>query len=55
MAEYPKCEALITDVCVPVSKLADLIAQTKDDINNSFLPAPLVVHAGDGNFHAFIM
>lgn len=51
MAEYPNCEAMITDVCVPLSKLADLIAQTKEDINQSFLAAPLVAHAGDGRCH----
>jgi D-lactate dehydrogenase (cytochrome) len=46
---------LVSDVCVPLSNLADLIAQTKEDIDASPLPAPLVAHAGDGNFHAFIM
>jgi len=46
---------LITDVCVPLSKLADLIEQTKEEIEKSFLPSPLVAHAGDGNHHSFIM
>lgn len=54
-AAYPDRECMITDVCVPLSKLADLIGQTKDEIGQSFLPTPIVAHAGDGNFHAFIM
>lgn len=53
-AAYPDREVMITDVCVPLSNLADLIGQTKDEIQASFLPSPLVAHAGDGNFHAFI-
>lgn len=54
-AAYPDREAMITDVCVPLSNLADLMDQTKEEIKASFLPTPLVAHAGDGNFHAFIM
>lgn len=54
-AEYPDKEAMITDVCVPLSKLPDLIERSKAEIIESSLPAPLVAHAGDGNFHAFIM
>ncbi|WP_373086166.1 FAD-binding oxidoreductase [Sneathiella sp.] len=40
-----------TDVCVPISRLADCILETKKDLKNSFLIAPLVGHVGDGNFH----
>jgi D-lactate dehydrogenase (cytochrome) len=54
-AAYPDRECMITDVCVPLSKLADLIGQTKDEICRSALPVPIVAHAGDGNFHAFVM
>ena len=54
-AAYPDREVMITDVCVPLSKLAQMIGQTKDEIAASFLPSPLVAHAGDGNFHSFIM
>jgi D-lactate dehydrogenase (cytochrome) len=52
---YPDREVMITDVCVPLSKLPDLIGQSKDKIRASSLPSPLVAHAGDGNFHAFII
>lgn len=40
-----------TDVCVPVSRLAECIRETKKDIVDSGLYAPLVGHVGDGNFH----
>jgi len=45
----------ITDVCVPISRLADIISATKEDLKTSKLLAPLVSHAGDGNFHLFIL
>ncbi|KAI8987414.1 hypothetical protein BDF20DRAFT_904539 [Mycotypha africana] len=44
-----------TDVVVPVSKLPELIAETTQEVNQSFLPCPMVGHVGDGNFHVFIL
>lgn len=45
-----------TDVCVPISRLADCIMQTKEDLDQSDLIAPIVGHVGDGNFHlAFVL
>ncbi|KAI9025864.1 FAD-linked oxidase-like protein, partial [Phycomyces nitens] len=44
-----------TDVVVPVSRLPELIDETKKDLSKSFLPAPVVGHVGDGNFHVFIL
>lgn len=44
-----------TDVCVPISLLADCIVQTRRDIDESGLIAPIVGHVGDGNFHVTIM
>ena len=44
-----------TDVCVPISRLAECITETQKDIAASFLPAPIVGHAGDGNFHVGFM
>lgn len=44
-----------TDVCVPISRLADCIEATRHDLQASFLPAPLVGHVGDGNFHLIIL
>ncbi len=55
-AMRPGCEIWATDVCVPISRLADCILETKADLAQSFLIAPLVGHVGDGNFHlAFVI
>jgi D-lactate dehydrogenase (cytochrome) len=40
-----------TDVCVPISRLAECVDETKRDIAESGLVAPIVGHVGDGNFH----
>ncbi|HYL19825.1 MAG TPA: FAD-linked oxidase C-terminal domain-containing protein [Burkholderiales bacterium] len=47
----PGSEIWATDVCVPISRLAECILETKKDLKQSFLIAPLVGHVGDGNFH----
>ena len=47
----PGCGMWATDVCVPISRLADCILETKRDLRDSFLVAPLIGHVGDGNFH----
>jgi len=45
-----------THVCVPISRLADCITETQDDIKASNLVAPIAGHVGDGNFHlAFVV
>jgi D-lactate dehydrogenase (cytochrome) len=46
---------MITDVCVPVSRLAECLIETKRDITQSGLLAPIVGHVGDGNFHTLIL
>jgi D-lactate dehydrogenase (cytochrome) len=51
LALRPGSRGLITDVCVPISRLAECIAQTLDDVKGSPLVATLVGHVGDGNFH----
>jgi D-lactate dehydrogenase (cytochrome) len=51
----PGSKAVITDVCVPVSQLADCLVATKRDIAASGLIAPIVGHVGDGNFHTLIL
>ena len=45
------CQGWATDVCVPVSRLAECINETKDDLKETGLISPLVGHVGDGNFH----
>ena len=51
----PGCNGLSTDVCVPISRLADCIAGTQADIADLGLVAPIVGHAGDGNFHVLAL
>jgi D-lactate dehydrogenase (cytochrome) len=47
----PMAKGISTDVCVPISRLAVCVAETKADIAASGLVAPIVGHVGDGNFH----
>jgi len=47
--------ALTTDVCVPISSLAQCITETQADIAQHDLTASIVGHAGDGNFHAILL
>lgn len=51
----PGCRAVTTDVCVPISRLADCVVQTERDLIASGLPCPIVGHVGDGNFHVAIL
>ncbi|MSP50542.1 MAG: FAD-binding protein [Alphaproteobacteria bacterium] len=51
LALRPGAKGWPTDVCVPISRLAECILETKKDIEESGLLAPMVGHVGDGNFH----
>jgi D-lactate dehydrogenase (cytochrome) len=51
IALRPGCRAMITDVCVPISRLAECILKTKEDHEGASFPVALVGHVGDGNFH----
>ncbi|KAJ7467153.1 FAD-linked oxidase-like protein [Mycena latifolia] len=51
----PGAKSWSTDVCVPVSKLPELVYETKKDIVAAGIPSILVGHAGDGNFHALLL
>jgi D-lactate dehydrogenase (cytochrome) len=51
----PGCRAWATDACVPISRLADCILETKADHANLPFPVCLVGHAGDGNFHVIYL
>ena len=51
----PGYAVIATDVCVPISRLADCVAETEADIDEHGLLAPIVGHAGDGNFHVSIV
>lgn len=51
LALRPNSKGIATDVCVPISRLADCILETQKDIAESEIIAPIVGHVGDGNFH----
>ena len=51
----PGCVAVVTDVCVPISRLAECVTATDVDLQASALPCPIVGHVGDGNFHVIIL
>ena len=55
LALRPGCRGWVTDVCVPISRLADCILETRRDLQTTTLVAPLVGHVGDGNFHLNIV
>ncbi|MBU2891010.1 FAD-binding oxidoreductase [Celeribacter halophilus] len=48
-------KAVVTDICVPISKLAEAVEQTRADIAASPLHGPILGHVGDGNFHAILL
>ena len=59
---YPAClrlkpggRAMSTDVCVPISRLSECIAETNKDLQGTTIPIALFGHVGDGNFHLAIM
>jgi D-lactate dehydrogenase (cytochrome) len=45
----------VTDVCVPISALAEAVEETRADIAASGVPGPILGHVGDGNFHAILL
>ncbi len=51
----PGAAAWVTDVCVPISRLAEVIAETRREIEESGIPAPILGHVGDGNFHVVFL
>src|SRR5712691_3459410 len=55
MALRPGARGFATDVCVPISRLAECVAETQADIAEMGLIAPIVGHVGDGNFHVLVL
>jgi len=55
LALRPGSKGWATDVCVPISRLAECIRETKQDLAQSSIPSALVGHVGDGNFHLVFM
>jgi D-lactate dehydrogenase (cytochrome) len=54
-AQRPGAQIFVTDVCVPISRLADCITQTHSDIAASGILGPIIGHVGDGNFHVIVV
>ncbi|MDG2474730.1 MAG: FAD-linked oxidase C-terminal domain-containing protein [Paracoccaceae bacterium] len=52
---YSNCTLIATDVCVPISKLAQIVNETQRDIEKSGISGPIIGHVGDGNFHSTLM
>ncbi|WP_425086758.1 FAD-binding oxidoreductase [Stappia sp.] len=55
MGLRPGAKGVSTDVCVPISRLAECIGETNRDIDAMGLTAALVGHVGDGNFHVLVL
>lgn len=55
LALRPGATALVTDVCVPISRLAEAVEDTRADIAESPIMGPILGHVGDGNFHAILL
>src|SRR3954464_2097138 len=51
----PGSRAVSTDVCVPISRLAECVSETMADVKDYFAPVPLLGHIGDGNFHLMLL
>jgi D-lactate dehydrogenase (cytochrome) len=51
----PGVRAMPTDVCVPISRLAECILETRADLDSSAIRAPIKGHVGDGNFHVTLL
>jgi D-lactate dehydrogenase (cytochrome) len=55
LALRPGSHIVATDVCVPISRLAECVTETQQDIEAQRLLAPIVGHVGDGNFHLTLL
>ena len=55
LALRPGAKGMATDVCVPISRLAECILETRRDIDETGLLAPILGHVGDGNFHVVMI
>ncbi|MEM6376548.1 MAG: FAD-linked oxidase C-terminal domain-containing protein, partial [Pseudomonadota bacterium] len=53
-ASRPGTKALVTDLCVPISRLAEAIAACRRDLDAAGIAGPILGHVGDGNFHAML-
>jgi D-lactate dehydrogenase (cytochrome) len=55
VAMRPGCRAWTTDACVPISRLAECLLETEEDLKTTPLISAIVGHVGDGNFHVMLL
>ncbi|QIE44057.1 FAD-binding protein [Pseudohalocynthiibacter aestuariivivens] len=55
LAARAGARAVVTDICVPISKLAQAVEETADDLAANGVQGPILGHVGDGNFHAILL
>lgn len=55
LASRKAARSVVTDMCVPISRLAEAVEETRADIAASGIPGPILGHVGDGNFHALLL
>jgi len=55
LAARPGARAIVTDICVPISHLAQAIEETRADLAQAGVQGPILGHVGDGNFHAVLL
>ncbi len=55
VAAHPGRRMWVTDVCVPISRLAEAVEATQADLARSDVPGPILGHVGDGNYHVVLM
>jgi D-lactate dehydrogenase (cytochrome) len=55
LAVRPGTRGMPTDVCVPISRLAECILETRQDLDENDVFSPIVGHVGDGNFHLIFL
>lgn len=55
LAARPGTRAVVTDICVPISRLAEAVEATQADLEAHDIRGPILGHVGDGNFHAILL
>lgn len=55
LAARPGTRALVTDICVPISQLAEAVKAVRADLEQAGVSGPILGHVGDGNFHSILL
>jgi len=55
LSQRPGTRAVVTDICVPISRLAEAVEATQADLEQHNIRGPILGHVGDGNFHAILL